>query len=760
MSIYQNQTINLSGIDAPFDILWDRWGVPHIYASSIEDAYIGMGYVTGFERLWQVELTRLYASGTAASVLGERFATRDAIMRTFNIYGDRHELPDSSGDGIVDAYLAGLNAYIDQLDDIPPEYKHAGTTPRHFTRADVAAQHRFSAWTQHHPWPQKMLLGKLIATHGYDHWRHHIQRFSEADVALAEEHSALYDKLDMNAIKLVLPTANIGSNNWAVRSAHSASGKPMLATDPHQPHSMPNTFFFTHLSAPDFDVFGASLPGTPYFMMGQTRHTAWGLTTGFVDNSDIYLEQLDAPNGNRYRTPDGWADIENIQESIAIKGSAPMDLTIQRTRHGPIVETLLETLKLAPARTDDYRTAIKWTLESTPTSAGVLARLPLAKTAKEFGDYLSDNNTTPLVNNIICIDDQDDLCRWVVTTIPKREGASSMLPIPGWDAHYDWRLNRPEDMLVEHNPDIGYAATANNDTLETSEAFPIHTYHAPSARADRIFELLGTQKVFTTQDFKDMQYDLTDVSARELIPGILRMLADTQDPAAIKGRDILADWDCRALPGSAGAAVYYVMNELRWPIRFMRAALEAEGKDSKLVNILKYMAGFNWFKVEDFLNADSPWHQHETLLKNTLANAMRDAVNWLNDNLGEDASQWRWGDIHTISFGSSLRKHETWQNMTVGPEPIGGSANTLNMAMHTGRGPYNVHHGPVFRMVVDLADPTRSSFVMAGGNSARADSKHAKNLYPLWLAGDYVTIHLERDAVERRTEALWRIKTG
>ncbi|MEM7016564.1 MAG: penicillin acylase family protein [Pseudomonadota bacterium] len=756
MSIYKNTTIKLPAASAPLDILWDRWGIPHIYAQSVEDAYVGMGYVTGFERLWQVELTRLYATGTAASVLGERFVARDAINRAFNVSGARHERPDSEGDYLVDAYLSGLNGYIEQLAEVPPEFEHAGTTPRHFTRDTVAAHYRFSAWHQHHPWPQKMLLGKLTAEHGVERWRKHLQRFSDDDAALAESCRDLYAELNMDAVKLVLPTAHFGSNNWAINAAHSASGKPMLATDPHQPHSIPNTFFFVHLSAPGFDALGATLPGSPYFMMGRTLNTAWGLTTGFVDNSDVYIEEVD---GNKYRTPDGWTEFETIEETIEVKGDEPVKLELQRTRHGPLLEPLLEQLDMAPGRSDNYRTALSWTLEHTPTTAGVLARLPLAESAAEFGEYLADDDHTPLVNNIICVDTDDNMRRWVVSSIPKRKGATSMLPLPGWDAKYDWPLNTAADMLVEENPELGYTATANNDTLEEREPFPIHTYHAPSARADRIFELLGKKEKFTQRDFQDMQFDLLDCGARDVLPGVLQALAETQDPMAIKGRDILAEWDCQGLPGSSGAAMFYVFNELRWPIRFMRAALTAEGKEARLVNGFKYMAGFNRFKVEDFLSEDSVWREHEILLKSTISDTVREAVSWLSEHLGKDAEQWRWGDIHKISFGSTLSKHNTWQDLTLGPDPVGGSANTLNMAMHTGRGPYNVYHGPVFRMIADLADPMHTTLVMAGGNSARADSHHSKDQYKLWLAGDYTTVHFERNAVERNLEARWRITT-
>ena len=139
----------VSEADSPFEIIWDKLGIPHIYAKTIEDAYRGMGYAAGYERLWQIHLSCAYANGEASALLGERFLAQDALQKSFNVHGKLTELPTSDGDSIAEAYLQGLNSYVRSLEEVPLEFKHAGALPREFNMSDIAARYRFTSWFQH-----------------------------------------------------------------------------------------------------------------------------------------------------------------------------------------------------------------------------------------------------------------------------------------------------------------------------------------------------------------------------------------------------------------------------------------------------------------------------------------------------------------------------------------------------------------------------------------------------------------------------------
>ena len=748
-----DRTLDIPNCDGAFDICWDEIGIPHVYASTVADAFRGMGYVEGYERLWQIHLSCLYANGNAAEVFSERFVRQDVLHRAFDVPAHRLGVPESDGDWIVDAYLDGLNAYVATLSEPPPEFAGINAIPRPFTRADIAARYRFSSWFQARSWPEKMFLGRIMARHGIDRFRDHAPAFSKADAEVVAALGQPLGELDLTPIALVNPALNLsGSNNWAVTGHRTASGMPILATDPHQPHSIPNTFFYVHLHAPGWDVFGASFPGVPYFMMGYTRDVAWGLTTGFTDNYDVYIEQVD---GDGVLTPDGWSPLGRRTETIGVRGEDARDFEIVAGPHGPLLENLTHALGMRDAPSGRFRTALRWTLGHNPTSAGTLARLPLARTTEEFEGMLFENDVTPLVNNIIAVDRHNSLRRFIVATLPKRRDVTGVVPLPGWDARYDFEQATATELTVEVDPPSHFAVTANNDTLGDTAPFPIHTFAANSARADRIAELVGDRTGFTAADFEAMQADLKDLRAAALVPEFLPFIENTGDHRLDVVHRMLADWDCRAESSSPAAAVHYTFLDRMWHCRFLVRSL---GRDFAV----QPAAAPSLNRVEPRYYHGPAWDQE--LLTETIREVYRGVHDDLVHELGAP-QMWRYGAIHQVHFWHTLHRRAPWEDMQVGPEPFGGSGTTLAMAMHMGCGPgkepgadgvpQRVFHGPAFRLVVDLADPDHCRFVIAAGNSGRPGSRHVTDHFETWLKGEHHTIALLRD--ELTVEETWRV---
>jgi penicillin G amidase len=719
--------------DSTIETRWDTAGIPHVFAETTEDAYRGMGYACASERLWQLHLSNLYATGTASAVMGERFVTQDLMHQAFHV--PAFDIPDSPGDPIVDAYLQGVNAYIANLDDVPAEFQKAGTEPRFITRHDVASRYRFTGWFQHKSWLEKIVIGRLMAEYGEQWFRGHLRRFSAED---SENLKALGDALrgiDIAVARLLFPTVQSlsGSNNWAVNAALSSSGYPMLATDPHQPHSIPNTFFYAHLNTPGWDAFGASFPGVPYFMMGFNRHVSWGLTTGFIDTYDVFVE--DEPT------------VQSCEHSIDVVGQPARQFTVQESRHGPILESLTDALGYTQERHRASLTSLDWVMRDIPTSAGTLAMLPLAGSSAEFGEYLYENDVSPLVNNIICVDRNNDLRRFIAATIRRRKDVTGIVPIPGTPEKYYFDVSNAEELLVERNPASGYSLTANNDTMGERGDYPIHNFPSADARARRIEELLQKPS-YTVDDFCRMQLDLKDLHAQKLLPDIIESMDDDREEV-VQARQMLQDWDCIADLDSQAACIFYPFVDKRWHIRFMESVLGS----NPIIRFMPGIApGLSRFSIADFMQPGSPWLPHRDQMNRIICEDIIEVVTWLRQHLGEDSADWRWGDMHTISFRHSLSKHEPWQHMTAGPDEIGGSPTTLAMAMHNppqkGSMAQEVYHGPAFRWVVDLADPLHFKFVIAGGNGGRPDSKYLTDHYKKWLHGEYFDMSLVKEEID------------
>jgi len=738
-------TIHIKGSQQPFDISWDNNGLVHVFANNQADAFRGMGYAAGYERLWQIHLSTLYATGAVAEVMGPRYVAQDLMHRAFNV--PAYDMPDSPGDWVVDAYLEGLNSYVRELDHVPAEFARAGTLPREFTRHDVASRHRFTGWFQHKTFMEKIYMGKLMARHGTDWFKHHLHNYSAADgESIAQLREALL-AMDAGVGKLLFPQQAIsGSNNWAVRGALSASGKPLQATDPHQPLSIPNTFFYVHLSTPDWDTFGATFPGIPYFMMGFNRDVSWGLTTGFIDSFDVFVER-DEPFDNRHF-------------DIAVAGEQSRSFDIAHSPRGPLLESISDSLGLTEPRQRDYHTALNWVMRDIPTSAGTLATMPLATNAKQFGESLFENNICPLVNNIICVDRDDEMRRFVAATVPKRpgykraegatQGVTGSVPLAGWDNHYPFELSTAAELSVEHNPECGYCLTANNDTMGDRGTFPIANFPIADARARRIEQLLQRQicaqpsALFRSADFEAMQLDLIDLQAKDWAPAIAACLVDPAEPVQ-RARKLLEQWDYSADIDSAAACLYYPLMDRRWHSDFMHAVLG----DDLLHSMPVVAVGLMKWSITDFFQPGSPWLAHRDKLQAMLCQQVAALVERLDHTMGSD---WRWGKLQQVEFKHSLGKHAPWKKLRVGPDPIGGSGSTLRMALRRrvdeDSEQLRVYHGPAFRWVVDLADPLHFRFIIAGGNSGRTDSEHSTDQYGKWLRGEYIDVSLLRDEIE------------
>ena len=747
---------------APMEICWDNIGIPHIFAKSIEDAYRGMGYACASERLWQLHLSNLYATGTAASVMGEKYVAQDLMHKAFNVVAG--ELPDSPGDYIVDAYLQGVNAYVDSLDDIPPEFRKAGTEPRHYTRQDVASRYRFTGWFQHKSWLEKIYLARLMAENGIEYFRNNVIRFSPEDGQCVEQMRDSILNIDLNIAKLLFPheTRLSGSNNWAISGALSSSGFPILATDPHQPHTMPNTFFYSHLNTPNWDAFGASFPGVPYFMMGHNRDVSWGLTTGFIDTYDVFIENQPPKETSTY--------------TIDIAGETARSFSIAASNHGPVLESITHALGITTANEAKSTTSLDWVMRDQPSSAGILALMPLATNSKELGDALFENDVCPLVNNIICVDRHNDIHRYIATTIRKRpakgknhaeQGVTGVVPLPADDPQFHFDLSKAEELLVEVNPERGYLLTANDDTMESAGDYPIHNFATHNSRAKRI-EALLQEKIqsrqnpkFTVEDFTDMQLDLLDFRARALVPDILASLkapvAGIQPDGNLqKAIDLLSSWDFRATMASKAACIFYPLMERRPHLRFLKSVL---GTSPAIETLSAVAPALSRFAIHDFMVESSPWLAHRETFNKIIQEEVMSIVEYLTTTYGDD---WTFGKIHQIRFGHSLRKYDAWQHMETGPDPIGGSPTTLAMAMHNpparGTVEQEVYHGPAFRWVVDMADPLRFKFVIAGGNGGRNNSDHISDHYHTWLHGNYYDMSLIRDEII--VKHLWQSKSN
>ncbi len=730
--------IGLAGISAPIELLRDRHGIPHIYAASLEDAHFALGFVHAQDRLWQMEMSRRLGSGRLAEILGPNALEADRFMRTLGLRRVAEANLahyDAETRRLLDAYVAGVNAHLARRPVLPPEFWLLGVSPEPWSAVDSIVWTKVMAWDLGGNWRSELLrmyLSRTLATA-------RIQEFlppypGDAPPRLPDLR-ALYLGMekrpgqtpvfslgsDPDSLSGSDPDILAGSNSWAVSGARSASGKPLLAADPHLGLTAPPVWYFAHLHAPGIDAIGDTLPGVPGILVGRNDRIAWGLTNTGADVQDLYLERLDS----------AFATHEEI---IKVRGAPDERISVRRSRHGPIISDASRIALAAAPR--GYALALAWTALA-EDDISMQAALRLAR-ARDWSEFLAAARALHAPAQTASYADAAGNIGFVVAgRIPVRRPENDLrglAPAPGWDARYDWSGTIAFDDLPRAlNPPGGAVVLANHKTAPPK--YPHHiTYEwQPPYRARRIEELLGSEK-HDLASFRRMQADVVSLAARQLLPRFL---------SAYPQKD-LQIWDGTM---AAGRAEPLIM--MAWWREFARTLYADELGPAFLPN-WSARAVF----VDNVLAGQPHWCDDvrtsavETCAE-ILAASYEKAMQDLKKRYGED---WTWGEAHAARHRHRPFSRQPWLARIFDIRvPSGGDAYTVNAGasdFHDEAEPYANRHAASMRALTDLADPQASVFIHSGGQSGNPLSPHYRDFAAAWARGEYVPMVTERRRVE------------
>ncbi|TSD85931.1 penicillin acylase family protein [Mycobacterium sp. KBS0706] len=773
-------TIAVPGLTAPAEILVDRWGIPHLTASSLDDLFLLQGFNAARDRLWQIDLWRKRGLGLLAADFGPGYLAQDIASRHFLYRGDTAaEWASYAEDAksICTRFAAGINAYVGlterEPDRLPQEFRLFGTRPARWQPEDVV-RIRSHGLTRN-------ALSELARAHvlaradaATDRLRKTVEppvevgplpgfdpeavppdalklfRLAMAPVTFPPERlAATLDEAPLWRVATdlgeVLRAQEFeGSNNWAVDGSRTATGRPILATDPHRTHAVPSLRYLVHLTAPGFDAIGAGEPSVPGIMMGHNGTAAFSLTIFGADQEDVYLYETKPDDPDAYRYGDGWERMRTVEERFAVKGAPEQARTLRFTRHGPVVHA-------DPARRSAVAVRSVW---FEPGSAAYLASLSgmRSRSLDEFRAAMRRWGT-PSVNQVYA--DTAGTIAWLPAGhVPRRPNWRGLAPVPG-DGSHEWDgMMDPVLMPALVNPPGGFVATANELNLPPDwphDDRPVGFEWLEDSRAVRIREVLAGQHHHSLADSQALQADTLSVPARRM----QRLLAplEARDADARRGLGLLRNWDTRLDAGSAAAALF----ELWWTKHLKPALFARLVPDPAIRRLLAPgdVAGIlAALEAPDARFGDDPMGVRDALLLETLAEAVRDATH----RLGSDASAWRWGDLHHGYFehpASAVAPNRRGE-FDVGPLPKSGSGSTV---MHAAYRPddFRVTHGASVRIVMDVGDWDRSTCINAPGQSGDPRSPHYRDLAPLWACGEQVPLLYSRAAVEEAAELRIRL---
>ncbi|MED5619381.1 penicillin acylase family protein [Ideonella sp. BN130291] len=752
-------TLDLPGAGGEIRIERDADGVPTIRAGNLQDLMFGLGVAHAQDRLWQMETHRRIGAGRLSEAFGEGALDTDRFLRALGVRraaAAQWERTQGESREVLLAYTRGVNAVLQrQAKVLPPEFLILGVKPQAWDPVDSLAWGVMMAWDLGGNWGTELLRARLALKLPVNRINELLPPYPGDQPLATADYAALFRELKLGdpggrQARLAAPPSGVegvGSNNWVVAGSRSQSGKPLLANDPHLKLSAPALWYFARLEAPGFKMAGATMPGLPLVVLGQSQHIAWGFTNTGPDVQDLYLEKINPDDPSQYQTPDGWAAFDAVDEVIRVKGKPDVKLQVRRTRHGPVISDagVADDL-IGPAGRPAYAIAMRWTaLDADAEPIGANLATTRATSVEQY--IAASSAWVAPMQNMVVADTAGHIGFVAAGRVPLRHPDNDLhgvVPVPGWDARYDWTGFVPAQATPrETDPPRGFIATANQRIHAKDYPYFLGNDWALPYRQQRIEHLLQARPQHTADSFAAMQADVQSLAAAPLLPWLMK--AQATHPLAAAARTHLQGFDGTMAADRAAPLIFWA-----WARHLTQRVFADE-----LGSIYERSLSSRSYRdaLEGVLARNDGWwcDDKATPAAETCAAqadaALNEALAELQARLGDDVAQWRWGDVHQARSEhrpfSKVKALSRWFELRT---PVGGDTYTVNVSRvalrpDTTTGElYLDEHGPSLRAIYDLADPAQSRFMHSSGQSGIVSSPLYRNFAERWARVEYLPL--------------------
>jgi len=759
--------LDVAGLQQPVRIERDPHGIPTLKAQNLHDLLFALGFVHAQDRLWQLETHRRIGAGRLAEAFGEAALDSDKFLRALGVRRAAaaqwaHLKAESRA--AVQAYTDGINAVIaTQLHARPPEMLILGVRPQPWEPVDSLAWSIMMAYDLGANWSTELLRLRLALRLPVERINELLPPYPGEKPLPTADYAALFRALKLEAgtatasldqalerLVAAAPPSGIegvGSNNWVVAGSHSTTGSPLLANDPHLKLSVPALWYFARLEAPGIKVAGATLPGLPMVVLGQSEQLAWGFTNTGPDVQDLYIERLHPADANQVQTPDGWAPLKAFQETIKVRGGSDVVVKVRESRHGPLISDagFVDDL-LGDKSRNAYAIAMRWTaLDAAADSVGVGLLMNRATDVASFIE--AAKGWVAPMQNMVVADRAGHIGYIAPGRVPLRKANNDLkglVPAPGWDARFDWDGWLGLDALPQaRDPERGWIATANQRVVAADYPHFLTSEWALPYRQQRIEQLLGAKPKLSIDDLAAMQADVKSLAAIEMLPWLQRAKSD--HPLAAAARQALAGFDGTMAADRAAPLILWA-----W-----QRHLEQQIFADEMGPVYERALASRTFRdaLQAVLEKDNGWwcDDKTTPAVESCAEQVDRAFGAALDELqraqGSDVSTWQWGRAHQARSEhrpfSRVKLLARWFELRT---PVGGDTYTVNVSRvlfkpdaTTGE-LYLDEHGPSLRALYDVADPKQSRFMHSAGQSGLPWSKWYSTFVEDWAKVDYVPL--------------------
>lgn len=752
-------TQKLSGLKEEVEVLFDNYGVPHIYAQSEEDAYFALGFVHAQDRLFQMEMLRRAAAGRLSEILGPDLLKVDKLFRTLSLNKFAKEQAEKflSADTAAfqraaHAYQKGINQYI-KTGKTPVEFTLIGIPKEEFKPEDIYLAVGFMSFGFAEGLRADPVLQKIKTELGEEYLKDFAVETPPEAVRLksffGKPNGHPQDSLIsfLNDALQQLPTPMWqGSNGWVMAADKSKSGYPILANDTHIGFGQPAVWYEAHIEYPGYSYYGHHLAGIPFGLLGNNDFCGWGLTMFENDDTDFFLESINPENGSQVKFKDAWEDLVIRQEVIKVKGEPDAILEVKTSRHGPIINGIIENVE-----TKNSPVSLWWLLLHEQNQALQASyQLNHAKSFDEAQKAASLFSAPGL--NVMYGDRDKNIAWWAVAKLPIRpahvhskfflDGASGNDEYLGF---YDFSKN-PHSI----NPPSGFVYSANNQP-DSVEGVLYPGYYFPKGRAGRIAQLLEQQKQWEPDDFKKINLDAISNMHPEVAQEMCAVLKSVSNPAYSSLISELQKWDGNHLTTGIAPSIYYNMLS---QIYFL--AMKDELGASALESILSSSIPKNSFRLF-ITNKTSPWwddvntKDKKETREDIFVRAANNTISLLTKLCGDNPSGWQWGKIHTLTHNHPLGKVKPLDKLfNVGPLAVAGGMeviNNLHFELDT-TGVFPVKGGPALRKITDFAHIQNGETISPTGQSGNVMSPFYDDQAKMFATGQFRPMLMEREAVK------------
>lgn len=729
----------IDGISAPVTVYRDFNGVPHIIAANCHDLYFAQGYITAVDRLFQMDLSRRAAAGRLSEIFGSSQIDTDKFFRNLILRKSAEDSLDAYPQElleIIQAYSSGVNAMIQkaiQEQRLPPEFMILAYEPEPWTSIDTLSIGKLMAYQLCHNWSEEIWRYQLIEKVG-------AEKASELIPDMLTDSSiinTLLGKIRLNLDDLLrsayIPDQSLGSNAWVLAGSRTASGKPLLANDPHLPIRIPAIWYQTHLvlEAEKLNVIGVTFPGTPGIVIGHNEQIAWGITNMRADVQDLYVEIPNPQNPQQFLYDGRYEPAHIFESPIQVKNQLEsVQHKVIVTRHGPIITPIANSKDGGP----NVALALRWTAHAPTADLTAIIEINRSRNWQDFREALRWLESPPQNFTFAGVD--GTIAYRGNGKIPIRKKGDGTLPVPGWSSEYEWNGFIPFDELPEVvNPPEGFIINANDNPVDQTYPYLLGTSWAPPYRKQRILSIIQKAKNSTMEEMQTLQNDFTNLQADVILFVLLPVLKQklkNANPIEQEAITALEGWNRVDTHNSVGAAIWHV-----WYREFQRELfLPIIGQDLwERMDVIPNIT--EWF-IHRAIETKTSFFSEEST-NNLVVNTFRKAIAKLQQDMGKIVSSWHWGKLHTISFTHPLGAIKPLSLLfNVNPFPIGGSSETVNNQSYS-RTSFNfsVSLMPSWRQVVSLTAPNKGLDVLTPGASGHPLSPHYRDQVKVWNQGKY-----------------------